>query len=129
MAKNKSSHHEQALDADQVSVGNPNDQPKKGLCPNPGGGIESLSIDAKPNKVVIPLRDKFAAESELMEFTSILGNLPEPVMRATRFSATPGRTVGKANWTLLTDVQVETNEEFAEQVKDATRHSRFKVRE
>ena len=129
MAKNKSSHHEQARDADEVSVGNTNYQPKKGLPPNPGGGIESFSVDAEPKKVVIPIRDKFAAESELMEFTSILGSLPELVMRATRFSATPGRTTGKDNWTLLTNVQVETDEQFADQVKDAIRHSHFKMRE
>jgi GGDEF domain-containing protein len=50
-------------------------------------------------------------------------------MRASRFSATPGRTTGKENWTLLTNVQVETNEQFADQVKDAIRHSHFKIRE
>jgi len=128
LAKNQSSHHEQARDADEVSLGNPNYQPTKGLPPNPGGGIESFSVDAEPKKVVIPIRDKFAAESELVEFTSILGSLPEPVMRATRFSATPGHTTGKENWTLLTHVQIETDEQFAEQVKDAIRHSHFTVR-
>lgn len=88
-----------------------------------------MSIANTDNRMVIPIRDKFANESELMNFTSMLGSLPEPIMRVTRFSATPSRSVGEEKWTLLTDVQVETAENYADVVKEAIRASTFKIRD
>ena len=118
---------EQIRSADKVKVGNPHYEPQKGLAPDPGGGVESLSAEPPKKRTIIPIRDKFTAETELMDLAAVLNSLPEAASKVTRFSARVGSpSAGK--WTLLLDVAVETDEEYADLVKQAIHHSSFKIR-